>query len=152
MMSGNDLRAMAEKSGFSAYQETFGRFYVPMGEVTMDVFKTIIVYLENGYAMTVGDGNTYVIFNIENDCDERKRVISSCKNKLKQLLIQKCNVQFFTKITVEQYLSMQDYQNAIDYVLKYFSLDDNQIDYCAISLVCQEGSFKFVELEGMRSM
>lgn len=136
----------------NAYRKQFGRFYIPMNEVTEDITKAIIGYMQHGYALTIS-GKNYVLFNIFKDCENVKQGVYSCNMKLRQILARSGVTKPFMMVSIEEYSKSSVIQSAIDKVLKYFSLDDNQIDYCAVVLVCDEGkTFRFTEVEGLSAM
>lgn len=143
---------MGNLAVLNKYRGSFERFYIPLNEVTAEVSKAMVGYMQHGYALTISD-DKYVLFNLFKDCETVKVGVYSCNVKLRQILVRSGVVKSFMAVSIQEYSKNSVIQTAIDKVLKYFSTDDNQIDYCAVVLTCDDkGNFRFTEVEGLAAM
>ena len=132
------------------YDKRHGWFLISFSEAKGSLAEGILEVLRNGYVMKVVDDGLrkyYMLFSIGLDTSGCTALFL-CREKLYDLLHNKCGVHYFTKMSLKEYMSNRKYQNAIDYVLEKTQRDEYNVDGWSIALTINtDGDFEFVEVK-----
>lgn len=130
------------------YNNSNGRFIIPIKGIDFEETKQIIFLLNNGYALSYFNDNDgeifYIVFNIAEECKGFSNV-----KKFKGFLgnLEKSySIPYFDKLSLKEYSKSIEYQKVIDEILKEGILVPNKIDGYSLVLVCENDYFKFIEV------